>query len=169
MEKDINNSFSKEHIQKINSAKNIKSEESSSKQTPQHSKGSNNVSITNKPPRSNNSGVNLKKDEAPRAKKGDDQKKQKGTRSTSVKKNIGSASKNSQNSSSNNPNTSVSSTNNPPSSKKEEIIQEIDIEEEIREQKKKKARDDVNAMKRTMKSADKEYFAFQEKVTNILE
>lgn len=39
----------------------------------------------------------------------------------------------------------------------------------MKEEKKKKVKDDVNAMKRTMKSADKdEYFAFQEKVTNIL-
>ena len=39
----------------------------------------------------------------------------------------------------------------------------------MREEKKRKVKDDVNAMKRTMKSADKEYFAFQEKVSNILD
>lgn len=53
-----------------------------------------------------------------------------------------------------------------------EIAEEIDIEENnLKEERKKKVKDDVNAMKRTMKSGENkdEYFAFQEKVTNILE
>ena len=53
-----------------------------------------------------------------------------------------------------------------------EIMEEIDTEENnLREERKRKVKDDVNAMKRTMKSSENkdEYFAFQEKVTNILD
>lgn len=49
----------------------------------------------------------------------------------------------------------------------------MEIEEQLtgkKEDKKKKVKDDVSLMKKTMKDLNKEeYFAFQEKVTNILE
>lgn len=40
----------------------------------------------------------------------------------------------------------------------------------MNQEKKKKVKDDISAMKRTMKNENKEeFFAFQEKVTSILE
>jgi kinesin family protein 2/24 len=50
------------------------------------------------------------------------------------------------------------------------IDEEIEIEEKAKMENKKKVKDDLNAMKRTMRNEkNEEFFAFQEKVSNILE
>ena len=176
LDKNENAEFSKEHLEKINSAKNIKKEES---------KGNNqraNIPANKAPPKAaNNSGVNLKKEEP--AKKVEKVEKveesvKKGNRSTSVKKTVASSVSNqkSHNTSGNNGNNSGNSSKNTSLPKHNsfdnEIAEEIDIEENnLKQERKKKVKDDVDPMKRTMKSGENkdEYFAFQEKVTNILD
>lgn len=56
-----------------------------------------------------------------------------------------------------------------PAKESDWIEEEIEMEE-ARAQKNKKVKEDISAMKRTMRGENKEeFFAFQEKVTSVLE
>ena len=167
---DVQNEFSKEHIQKIESLKNIKQEKSERDNKAPQSKPS--VPEKKAPPIPNNSGVNNRKKEESKPEPKRDVAREGHQRSTSTKKpqpnlpliNGGREERRGNKSNS-----------RQPSYEKEEAAIEEEIEEELAggklDKDKKKVKEDMNIMKSTFKNNNvgDDYFAFQAKVTNILE